>query len=175
MLEIKDYVQRGLKWEQPSAFKSEYLLRSGEEVVASLKFRSAWGTHATAESADGCWTFKRMGFFQTRATVRACDSEEDLAVFRHNTWSGGGTLILTDGREFPATTNFWQTNLEFQDSSGEPLLVYKSGGFFRFSADVEIFPSAVGMTELPWMVMFGWYLLLMMYNDSAAATAAAAT
>jgi len=111
-----------LKWLQPNWLKMEYELHAGEEVVATLRFRSSFGTLATAQSADGCWTFKRVGFFQTRVTVRTCDSENDLAVFKNNTWKGGGTLILAGGREYPVSTNFWQTEYAFQNAQGEPLV-----------------------------------------------------
>ena len=89
----------------------EYELRADDEVIATLRFRSSFGTFATAESADGCWTFKRIGFWKTKATIRACGSETEIAFFKNNTWSGGGTLELSDGRKFQATTNLWQDNL----------------------------------------------------------------
>jgi uncharacterized membrane protein YccF (DUF307 family) len=36
---------------------------------------------------------------------------------------------------------------------------------------VQIEPQAVNLPELPWLVMFGWYLALMLHRDSAAAAA----
>jgi hypothetical protein len=75
-----------LRWSQPSAMKMEYELRSGDECVARLKFRSSFGSYATAESNEGHWTFKRVGFWQTKVTIRARDSDADLAVFKNNTW-----------------------------------------------------------------------------------------
>jgi len=35
-------------------FKMEYELRAGAELVATLCFRSSFGTLATAQSTDGC-------------------------------------------------------------------------------------------------------------------------
>jgi hypothetical protein len=72
--------------------KMHYELRSEEELIAQVHFKSLWGTLATAESADGCWTFKRVGFLQSRATIRACGSDAEIATFKNHTWSGGGTL-----------------------------------------------------------------------------------
>lgn len=168
MKKIAEVIGRELKWEQPSTWKMEYELRAGEQLIATLRFRSSFGTFATAESADGCWTFKRVGFWQGRATVHECGSETEIALFRNNTWSGGGTLELPDGRKFPATTNFWQTKLEFQNESGSTLLQFKSGGLLHLSATVEIDPSAVSSAELPLMVMLGWYLIVMIHADAAA-------
>ncbi len=174
-MSIADYIYQPLKWEQPHTFKMEYALHSSGTVVAQLKFRSSWGTLATGESADGCWTFKRVGFFQTRVTVRACGEEEELAAFHQNTWSQGGTLVLADGRKYRATTNFWSTELRLETEAGERLVAVKTGGFIHMSANVEIAPAAAHLAELPWLVMFVWYLAIMLYQDAAAVTAVAAS
>lgn len=157
-----------LKWNQPKALQEAYELRAGDDLVATLKFRSVFGTFARAESGDGCWTFKRVGFWQNKATIRTCEGESDLAVFKNNTWSDGGTLEFNDGRQFKATTNAWKTRFEFQTNSGEPLLRFNYHGVFRLSATVEIQPLAQSLVELPLLVLFGWYLAVMLYHDSSA-------
>jgi hypothetical protein len=165
---IAEVIGRKLEWLQPSAWKMEYELRSGDELIATLRFRRSFGSFATAESADGCWTFKRVGFWQTRVTIRRCGSETDIAIFKNSTWSGGGTLELPDGRKVLATTNLWQTDFEFKTEAGEPLIRFKPGGLVHLSATVEIQRDAVGVPELPWVVMLGRYLTVMMYLDTAA-------
>ncbi|HAL15833.1 MAG TPA: hypothetical protein DCP32_03495 [Anaerolineaceae bacterium] len=170
MEKISSAIQKELVWTQPNAFKEEYELRSDDEQLATLKFRNAWGTLATAETINGCWTFKRVGFFSTRVTVRLCQAETEIASFRNNTWSGGGTLELADGRSFRISTNFWQTRLELIGDRDELILSYTDiGGFFRRSAYMVIEPQAALLPELPWIVMLSWYLVVMMYRDSAAA------
>ena len=167
MRKIIELVDQHVEWVQPRALKMHYELRASDELVATLHFRSSMGSFATGESADGCWTFKRVGFWQTRVTVRLCDGDSDIASFKNNTWSGGGTLELSDGQMFPATTSFWQTKLEFQNESGNTLIQFKSGGLLHQSAKVEIQPSAIGTPELPFIMMLGWYLIVMMSADSA--------
>ena len=174
MKRVAELIDRPLKWVQPSAFKMEFELRAGDELAATLRFRSSFGSFAKGESADGCWTFKRVGFWQTRATVRTCDTDTELATFSNNTWTGGGTLELPDGRTFRATTNLWQSKLEFKDGSDAALIQFASRGMAHLSATVEIQPTALRMPELPWMVMLGWYLIVMMSRDAAAGGAAAA-
>lgn len=176
MLKMDDLVIRDLDWTQPHALRMEYELRDGDTIAATLKFRSSFGSFATAESADGIWTFKRVGFWQTRVTIRKSGSDADIACFKNNTWRNGGTLELSEGRKLRASTNFWATRYEFSTESGEPLIRYtKIGGLFHMSSQVTILPQAAEIPELPWMVMLGWYLTIMMYQDSAAASAAAAT
>lgn len=159
-----------LKWDQPSVLKMWYELRTPEgEPAATLHFRSSFGSFATAESGDGCWTFKRTGFFRTKVTIRACDSDVDIAIFKNNTWSGGGTLELADGRTFQAATNFWQTKFAFQTEAGEKLIEFQKGGLLHLSARVEIQPGVCSNAELPLMVTLGFYLIVMMNMDAVAA------
>src|SRR5690349_4389880 len=87
MKKISESINQPLKWEQPSALKMSYELHTGEETAGTLQFRSSLGSFATAESADGCWTFKRVGFWQTRVTIRECGAETEIATFKNNTWS----------------------------------------------------------------------------------------
>jgi hypothetical protein len=171
MKKMAELVGQELKWVQPSALKMNYELRAGEETAATLRFRSSLGSLATAESADGCWSFKRVGFFQTHVTIRQCGSEEDIAVFRNNTWRGGGTLEFPNGSKIPATTNFWQTKLEFQNEVGDPLIRFQQGGLLHLSATVEVLPEAVRLADLPVLGILGWYLIVMMNMDAAAITA----
>ncbi|MBI3175756.1 MAG: hypothetical protein HYZ25_18700 [Chloroflexi bacterium] len=173
MVKLAELVGHELKWIQPHALKMEYELHAGEMIAATLRFRSSLGSFATATSADGTWTFKRVGFWQTKVTIRAAESETDLATFRNNTWSGGGTLELLDGRKYPANTNFWSTQYEFKTEQGESLISYrKIGGILHMSSVTEIHPLARNIPEMPWMVLLGWYLTVMMHMDSAAAAAA---
>lgn len=177
MKRMIELVGMEMKWEQPSAMKMEYTLYPGEsgDGIATLKFRSSFGSLATAECADGCWTFKRVGFFQTRVTVRSCGSDAEIASFRNNTWTSGGVLELPDGRNYRASTNFWKTKIEFLSTSEEPLVEYrKIGGFFHYSSYMVIHPAAASIAELPWMAILGWYLAILLQQDAAAAAATAA-
>ena len=167
---IRALVGQELKWFQPHALKMEYELHDSGELAATLRFRSSLGSLATAECADGCWTFKRVGFWHTKATIRVCGAEQDIAVFRNNTWANGGTLELADGHRYPANTNFWMTEYEFTAEAGESLVKYRRiGGLLHLSSIVEIQRAAAPLKELPWLVAFGWYLTVMMHMDAAAA------
>lgn len=158
-------VNEALLWTQPRILHEEYQLQHGDKVVGTLRFRSSLGSFATAENSAGSWTFKRLGFLQTRVTVRVAGADADLATFRNNTWSGGGTLDLPDGRHFKAATNFWQTRYEILDATDQPLLRYRMEGLLRMSGHMDVLVPA---PELPWLMMLGWYLAVMMHRDSAA-------
>jgi len=149
----------------PNSWKMSYQLVHGDEVIARMHFKSAFGSLATVESPDGFWTFKRIGFTQTKATIRLCGSDTEIATFRSN-WKGGGTLELQSGRRIPATMNFWQTRLEFKEASGESLIHLKYDSLWCSSATVGIQTGAVSVPETPWIVALGWYLMVMSQVDA---------
>jgi hypothetical protein len=166
---MSDFIGRELTWVQPHLLKSQYELRAGDVPLATLTRRSIFGSFATGESNEGCWTFKRIGFFQTRVTIRNRGRDSDIAVFKNATWSAVGTLEFPDRRRVLATTNFWQTNLEFKTEQNMLLFTFKIRGFIRSGATLIIEVPAAEMPELPWMVMLGWYLIIMMQEDDSAA------
>ena len=175
MKRLGDLIGRTLEWRQPAAGRRDFELVDGEEVVATLKFRSTWGSHAEFESADGAWTFKRVGFWRTHATVRARNGQTNLATFTNATWSGGGTLAMADGRRLHANTNMWGSKYAFR-SEDEVALVHfeRIRGAFHLAAQMTIEPAAAAWPELAWLGGFGWYLAIKMHDDAAGGAAAAA-
>ena len=173
MKSARELIGTILKWEQPSARKYEFELHADGQLAATLRFRSEFGTFATAESADGCWTFKRTGFWHPQVSVRACGSDENIAVFKPNTWKGGGTLELSGERKLLASTNFWENDYQIKTEDDVPLIHFKTSGVLRMSAECEIAPEAAAWPELTWLVSFSWYLWLLSCLDGAAAAATA--
>lgn len=154
-------------WNQTRLFDSTYTLSDGQTTVAQLTFPNTFGSLGRAETSIGAFTFKRIGFWHTRATVRREGSDTDLAVFEHATWSGGGTLRLSDGRVIRITTNFWRSRIEFQWENGLPLFRYETEGFMRLGASIELEPAGAALPELLWLLSFGWYLVVMIQRDAA--------
>src|SRR6185436_11723659 len=167
MKKLSDVVTQRLEWVQPALLKSEFEFRANGEPVGRLEIASVWGSKATAELGDGSWTFKRVGFWQQTASVRRTGADEDVAIFKNNTWQSGGTLTFSNGRVFRATTNFWSTRMQFESETSEPLVRYHYGGVFKMHADVEVTAAGRILAEAPVLVMFGWYLAVMLHRDAA--------
>jgi hypothetical protein len=147
----------------------EYELRTGDELAAVLRFPSSFGSYAKAESADGCWTFERVGLWRNKTVVRACDAKTDIAVFNNSKWGSGGTLNLSGGQKYLASTNFLHTDLDIRNEVGESLIRLQSSGVVRLSASVVVHPRAGRLPYAPWLMILGCYLLVMMKADVALA------
>lgn len=194
---IQEAADQELVWRQPSGMKYEYELRAGDEILATLRFKSSLGTLAAAEAAEGAWTFKRAGFWQTRITVRPRDGEREIAAFRPE-WTGNGVLTLEGGRIYRwAGANFWRTHHAWQAPGDvqvvrfENTAALKNEGRVILSAEAAALPETAGvdelyrpvppealappsvaLPELPLLVTLGWYLTVLEYRDAAAAVVA---
>jgi hypothetical protein len=175
---IREIAEQTARWTQPKALAREYELRAGNEVVATLRWQKTLGSLALAESADGAWTFKRSGFLSPRITVRRPDSEADVGVFKPG-WRGEGMLRLLEGRGYQwLNTSFWHSEWAFADEAGKPLVHFKTEfepaavfAIFKHAAEVTFEPSAFSVLDLSLLTLLGWYLMVLMSEDAAGATA----
>lgn len=97
-----------------------------------------------------------------------------MATFRPG-WDGKGVLQFSGGRQFHwAYTNLWGSEWAFTSADGRGLLRYKSKpDLLKQSAQLEIESDAVSIPELSLLVLLGWYLMVLLSEDTAAAVAAA--
>jgi hypothetical protein len=171
-----------LEWREPKSLEPYYELYQGDEIFATLIFKTAFGSLATAETSNSKWTFKRVSFLNPRVTVREVGSNDNLAIFQPRFW-GDGELIFTSSERFTwKPTNFWQTEWVFNDAYGRLLVKYKSGteksklsDLFKTQATVEIAPVIPARDTLPLLVTIGWYLMVLHQQDAAAAASVAST
>jgi hypothetical protein len=173
-----------LNFIQPKATQQYYELRTKDKVYGTLNFPKLSGSLAEAESSSGKWTFKRVGFFQTKITIRNYGEENDIAVFKPNMMSTTGLLEMTNGKKFQwESSNFWATRLEFKNEKGETLVSFRSGvedpklkDWFKTQARIEISTGNENLEELSLLILLGWYLIIVLQMDSAtSAVVAAAT
>lgn len=164
MRKMVGMVGQDLKWIKPDVIKKEYVLLGKKSVIAVLSFQNPFSFFATAESADGKWIFKRVGIWKPKVTIREIRSEVDLGVFKNITREGEGTLELTDGTQYNLRnhTDAVPSHFSFECASGEALISYgRFDWFLSLSSHVEIHPIAKDVSEMPWMVLLGWYAIIL--------------
>lgn len=178
---ISAFAGQVLEWLQPKTLEHYFELQAGPAQLATLTFHSAWGTLATAETTDGTWTFKRVGFLNPRVTVRVAGSPDNLAIYQPKFW-GDGTVTFADGTAFRwQPTNFWATEWAFTVADDAPLVRFKSGAektrlsdIFKTQALVELEPDESIQPFVPLLVALGMYLIILHQQDAAGAVAATA-
>lgn len=184
MKSLKEIPNEQLNWIQPKALNLIYELRGENDLFGTLVFPKTFGSLAEAETADGKWTLKRVGYFNTRITIRKYEHENDIAVFKPNLMATTGTIQFANGNSYQwSTSNFWNTKFEFKNKNGDLVIVFHSGvnepklkDWFKTQARVEIIDTKQNMEELALLIMLGWYLIIVLQMDSSTgAVVAAAT
>ncbi len=162
-------------WTQPQILKHNYELRVGDNLYATLRWEKGWGSLAVAETTEGSWSFKRAGFLHPHVTIRNAGAETDIAVYESR-WNGKGTLQLPNVQQFQwVNTNFWSSQWGWQNVEGMPVLSFRRVALLKADTAVEIAPAMLMLPELPLLTTFGWYLMILMASDTAAATIGATT
>ena len=174
MKKIQSLSGRELRWVQPKAFQCSYELRDGDEVVATLRSSRKFSSTVDFESADGRWTFRRVGFCVSRTLVFGDDPERPLATYHPSVWHGGGTLDIHGAEALRAKANFSMSRLEFRDGDQPIVRCDRFRGLFHRSSTTTIAPRVAQRPELPWLVGLAWYQAIKMQDDAGAAAAAAA-
>jgi hypothetical protein len=179
MERITELAGRHAEWVQPSSNQRYYELHGDSLVMASLRFRSAFGTLAVAKTANESWTFKRVGFITIRVTARRADEEGDMAVYAPRFWGEGVLRFSDDATLLWRPTNFWATQWAFGLPDGGLVLEFKTGipherlkDIFKTQATVEIMDVPEWRSRLPLLLPLGFYLFIMHHEDAAAGAAA---
>jgi len=169
MLTLRPDLSGRLVWAPSPSSSRRFELRAGGEVAASLTFDKAVGSLATGRASAGTWTFKRAGFLQPCVTVRDIGSEYDLAVFRP-TWTGSGDVEFRSGtRVHWRPFGFWNSEWGFVRGDARLLTFLWLPETAELDVRVEFPPAALDLGEFPILLLLGWYLRVLAYQETAAA------
>lgn len=164
-----------LECNAPSAMRRSFVLHQDERVFATLDWRSAFGTLAVATTVGGSWTFKRVGFWSPRVTVRREGAPEDEGVFRPTGWCGssGELRLANEPPLFFEREGFWSATWRFRDAAGATLVrIGDVSGVFRRRAAVMLSDKAD--PHAPLLSCLLWYLAVLTHDDEAATAAVVA-
>lgn len=165
---IRDLAGQTTVWRQPSPLRQEFEMTSGDEVVATLRWKKMGGTLAIARTPEGTWSFKSSGFLTPRVTVRLPNSDYDFGTFSAGT-NGAGVLESLGDQKFPwRCVNFMQNAWAFFDDEGNKLLQIRPElQGTKPTGIVDIGVKASGRQEVGFLVVFAWYLLVLAAEDVA--------
>lgn len=159
-----------LEWRQESAFGRYYELKAGNTVYGALEFVKRFGSLAEGRTAAGEWTFKRRGMMSPQVSAWRKGSEDDVALYRPNWNSSKGELTLAGGETLTfRSESFWGKDWVLARKEGEALAQFSTHGLMKHESDVTLEPAGAARADLPLLLTFCWYLLLLYREDQAAA------
>lgn len=151
----------------PKAKLRTYQLKQGDDVVGSLQWQKGWGSLVLGETRAGSWSFKRVGFFTTKVSVRVPGSEQEIAAFYPSLMSGG-RVEFSDGRAWGLhTQGLFNQQYELTNSSGQPELTLRPT---RKGAVVIFGETARDERTIGLLSLLLWHVTLLA-NEDATSTA----
>lgn len=158
-----------LTWIRESDDSRNFVLKAGQETVASLRWDKASGSLAIGESRGQRWTFKRVGYFHPHVTIRNFGEAAEMARVEVR-GGGAGMIHFTDGERYNFLANLWRAEWEWSTPSGATMIKFRRD----FSIDeraghVEIPKEHLSTIHLPMMTVLGWYLIVLIAEDAAMA------
>jgi hypothetical protein len=98
----------------------------------------------------------------------------DIAIFKPG-WTGSGVLEFPNGRRFQwEHQDFWRLQWTFQEASQELLRFKSKASSLKMNVRVDLAPSVKSLPEASLLASLGMYLLVLMRDDSVAASASTA-
>jgi hypothetical protein len=164
---------QNLRWVQPSFWSRRYELQNESgEVLAIITRQGIFGQQAEAEALGNHWLFERKGVFRRKIYIQSIGTGESPAHFVYR-FNEGKLEFRFDETVYWKRGNFFGSLWQWKTADGQPLVSFKMVGLLRLGCEVTIAPGAEEYTALPLLLLLGWYLCVLGYEDRAAATAAA--
>jgi hypothetical protein len=152
---------RELHWRQPTWKKRSYELHANDaRIIATLEHPSAWKRHAIVVIEARTLTIRLVGFLQTRIAVRDEATGVDIAEYKIGR---KGTLSFKTGRVFYwKRTSIWKPIHAFIAADNDEVVTFaREAKWFTINAAVKISPNGAKYAELPVLLAFGWYLMIL--------------
>ncbi|MEX2115618.1 MAG: hypothetical protein WEB37_01925 [Bacteroidota bacterium] len=159
MKSLFSFAGRTIQCVQPSVWKLEYEVRSGDEVVGTIRFLQILSRRAEAESADGRWIIEDKGFFRQKLSVSRADDQKPVADYVFRAF-GQNTIRLSETRILRFKRDFWKREYSLTTDMNMPLLKLKE--YVRFKGEFEIILDRRAETteEFPWLFFLVVYIAI---------------
>ena len=165
MKTIREVGNQPLTWQPSVEGKASWELRSGGDVVGTVAWQNPGrdGTLVVATSADGHWSFKRVGVFIPTVTVRVAGTDTDVATVTPHL--GRSVVDFADGHAVHfLRRGIWRNEFTLTESNGKPLLAFKEAG-----TRVEMATGAETRSDASLLALLGCYLLQLYARDAESA------
>ena len=161
MESIFEHTGKELNW--VGVKQTGFVLLDVQTSIAELLVQGTFGSNAEGKCADGSWKFRRVGMLKNGISVQESSSGKQLAVFKKNFSNPNGTLEFIGEKKYTVKRNYLMTEYDLLDEK-ELFVSYRYP-----QGTVFIHPSAAKSPEMPLMVLFLGYLVIMQRIDASSA------
>jgi|GEM_PF-5298613 len=152
--------------------RTQYELREKEILIGTLSTEGRLLSNAVGKCIDGSWKFKREGILKSNISIKESDKEIEIAMFKKNALNRNGEIQMNKKKIFSVNSNFIMTEYKIKNEKEIIIGIDNISRLPNMKSRVKINPIAINIPELPWAVLFSWYLVIMQQFDAAFNTAA---
>lgn len=168
MKKISDYLGNELVIVQKNFWKREFELRSGEELIAQMKYPKIFSDLVEITLYDESYEFYRPKLFSRNVDIRKKGYQNPFAHFKNNFFGSKGILELPRGIKLNMNFGFFRKQAEIYLGENNLLVSITSKFSFKERSEVIIEKRSEIIDEHPWIPMFGFYLSQLRKRNSAA-------
>ena len=157
---IKKFLGKELNWSFVKNVGYVLHVYDEQDGIAELNVQGAFGSKAEGKCDQGYWRFKRAGLLKNNISVMDGKSNKEIALFKKK--GLGGFLEVQNGKTFSIERNALMT--EYHLFIDKQLLIYYQLKENRSQVILQSY--AEGIAELPLLVVFLGYLVIMQRIDA---------
>ena len=161
MYPLSNLVGETLTFNQPSLMKREFELVSSKSVLATVIFPKLFSTRVVVKGFDDKWEIKSLSVWQKEFGIFKYGYQLPFAKYVSNFWKTKGTIELPRGARLNCKTGKFKKPFDVYSSKGKLLLSYSNKFVLRGRTTVTINERSEIIDNYPWIIMLGWYVVLM--------------
>jgi hypothetical protein len=168
MKKISNYFGNQLLIFQKSILKSEFELRTGDELIARLYYPKFFSDLAEVTLQEETYEFYRPKFFSRDVDIRKKGYQNPIAQFKNNFWGSKGVLELPRGIRVNMKFGVFRKQAEIYLGENDLVVTMLSRFSFKERSEVIIEKRSDVLDEYPWVIMLAFYLSQLRKRNSAA-------
>ena len=158
---LTNYISQTLTFNQPKITRREFELTSSKGILAKVIFPSLFSNSAVVEGFDGKWEIKQPSIWRTEYGIYKYGYQMPFAKYVSNFWKTKGTIELPKGVRLNCKSGRIKRPFEVYSSNSELLMVYVNKFSLKGRTTVTIEKRVELLDKYPWIVMLGWYIILL--------------
>jgi len=161
MYPLSNLAGETLTFNQPSLIKREFELETPKGVFATMVFPKLFSSRVVIEGFDEKWEIKSLSIWQRELGIFKYGYQMPLAKYASNFWRTKGTIELPKGARLNCKAGRLKKPFDVYSSKGKLLLSYSNKFILKGRTTVTITERSEIIDNYPWIIMLGWYIIIM--------------
>lgn len=166
---LSDYIGNTLLLTQPKFLKREYLLKCGEEIIATVNHPKWYLSDFEVVWNKKKWFVYRPSIWRSAVEIKELDKELPIASYQKIRFKMEGIVNLPMGQQLKIFFKLFRGTYEIQNISGECLVLVKDKFSWKDVTEFHIQGRSELLDKYPWVILLAWYLSSQRKHSSAVA------